>query len=432
MSLPRAVVPLVSGVTYRRGVHLLLGAVIVLPYLALARAFWQVVAEDPANRPALLMTAVVATVIAGAPAFLGGTRALEIAAARSLLGVDLPDPAPGRRPAVETRMRSALWFGLHLVAGAVIATLLFTAVPVAMLVLGHWFGLVSGDLPGVTGPPTGYDVALWLAVAAGLLVVTGYAVAALGALATLMAPVLLGPSALEREHALEARARRLAERNRLARELHDSIGHALTLATLQAGAAGQLFDTDPEFARRALSVIEETSRTAMDDLDHVLGVLRDRDPADRAHSGRDPADGDHRDDVPRRPQPTLAHLDRLCDDSLASGVPVDATVTGPLTAVPAVVSREGYRIVQEALTNVARHAGQVPATLRVTVGADALTIEVVNPVVDRAPAPRRAGRGLDGMRERVDLLRGRLETGHQDGVWRVAAGLPLRDPGEDR
>jgi signal transduction histidine kinase len=135
----------------------------------------------------------------------------------------------------------------------------------------------------------------------------------------------------------------------LARDLHDSIGHALTLAALQAGAAGQLFDTDPQFARRALTVIEETSRTAMDDLDHVLGVLRDRD---------------HRDDGPRRPQPALAHVGRLCEDSQARGVPVDLTVTGPLTAVPAVVSREGYRIVQEALTNVARHAAMARGAVR--------------------------------------------------------------------
>jgi signal transduction histidine kinase len=406
--------PLVSGTTYRRAVHLLLGAVIALPYLMLVRAFWQMLADDPARRPLLLMAAVAATVIATVPPFLGGTRALEIAAARFLLGVDLPDPTPGRRLEVETRVRCALWFGLHLVVGAVIATLLLTAVPVTILVLGRRFGLVPDDLPG---PPPGDGTTVWLVVALGLLVATGYAVAGFGSLATLMAPVLLGPTATERLHALEARARQLAERNRLARDLHDSIGHALTLAALQAGAAGQLFDTDPEFARRALSVIEETSRTAMDDLDHVLGVLRDRD---------------HRDDGPRRPRPALAQVGRLCEDSLARGVPVDLTVTGSLAAVPAAVSREGYRIVQEALTNVARHAGRVPATLRVAVADDGLVIDVVNAVADGVSTPLRAGRGLDGMRERVDLLRGRLETGRDRGVWRVTARLPLRDPVDDR
>ena len=114
-----------------------------------------------------------------------------------------------------------------------------------------------------------------------LLVGTVYAVAGLGALAATMAPVLLGPSPADRIAALEARERRLAERNRLARELHDSVGHALTATTLQAGAARAVFDSDPEFARRALAAIEEVGRTAMDDLDHVLGVLRDAGDTDR-------------------------------------------------------------------------------------------------------------------------------------------------------
>jgi signal transduction histidine kinase len=417
VTLSRALAPLVSGTTYRRAVHLLLGAVIALPYLLLAGAFRHMVAEDPDTRPLLLLTAAVAAVIAAVPAFLEGTRALETAAARHLLGVDLPDPPPGTRPAVETRVRSALWFGLHLVSGLVIATLLLVAVPAAVLVLTRRLDVPAENVPGLPDPATGQGVAVWLLVLLALLVATGYAVAAFGALATVMATVLLGPSATEREHALEARTRELAQRNRLARELHDSIGHALTVATLQAGAARQLFDTDPQFARRALTVIEETSRAAADDLDHVLGVLRERDNHD---------DGTH------RPQPTLAHVDRLRADALAGGVPVDLTVTGPLTAVPAAISREGYRIVQESLTNVVRHAGQVPVTLRVAVTDGGLAIEVSNPVPDRVSAARSGGRGLDGMRERVDLLRGRLETGHHGGVWRVSARLPLRDPGDDR
>ncbi|MFG1925321.1 sensor histidine kinase [Cryptosporangium sp. NPDC048952] len=408
MSLPRAVAPLVSATTYRRGVHLLLGAVIALAYLMLVRTFWQMLVEDPVNRPTIVMTALAAAVIATMPAFLSGTRALEIAAARALLDVDLADPEPGSRPAVETRVRAALWFALHLVAGTVLALLLFAAVPVVMLTLGHQVGVVT-ELPG------GYGTAGWLVIAFGLLVGTGYATAGFGALATVMAPVLLGPSATERERALEVRARQLADRNRLARELHDSIGHALTLAALQAGAAGQLFETDPQFARRALSVIEETSRTAMEDLDHVLGVLRE-----------------HSDDRPRRPRPTLAQLARLCEDSLASGVPVDLTTSGSLTAVPAAVSREGYRIVQEALTNVARHAGQVPATLRIAVADGGLAIEVTNPVPDRPRKPHRTGRGLDGMRERVDLLGGRLTADRCADVWRITAELPLRDPDDVR
>ncbi|GAA2851917.1 two-component sensor histidine kinase [Actinoplanes cyaneus] len=415
MTLPGLVAPLISGVTYRRGVHLLLGAVIALPYVLLAVAFRRMIAEDPANRSLFVVTAVVAAAVAAVPAFLGSTRALEIAAARSLLGVGLPDTVPGKRLPAETRIRGALWFGLHLAAGAVIAVLLLTALPVVVLVLGRLLGLRPGDLP-IPAPVTVLEAVAWVLVALGVLAGTVYVVAAFGALAALMAPVLLGPSATEREHALEVRARQLAERNRLARELHDSIGHALTLATLQAGAAGQVFDTDPAFARRALTVIEETSRAAMDDLDHVLGVLRDA----RDHDGTP------------RPRRTLVHLGQLCQDAEAAGVPVDLTVAGPLAAVPATMSREGFRIVQEALTNVARHAGRAPATVRVAVAGDELTIEVLNPMPEPPPVQRRGGHGLGGMRERVDLLRGRLTFGHHAGRWRVTARLPLRDPGDGR
>ena len=104
-----------------------------------------------------------------------------------------------------------------------------------------------------------------------LLIATAYAVAGLGALAALMAPVLLGPSPTERMAALQAEAQRLAEGNRIARELHDTIGHALTATTLQASAARELFDSDPAFARRALEAIERVGRDAMNDLDERGG-----------------------------------------------------------------------------------------------------------------------------------------------------------------
>jgi signal transduction histidine kinase len=111
---------------------------------------------------------------------------------------------------------------------------------------------------------------------------------------------------------------------------------------------------------------------------------------------------------------------------------VDLKVGGPLATVPAVVSRAGYRIVQEGLTNAARHAGAVPVTLRVTVTGDALAIDIDNPVPgDATPSPR-GGRGLDGMDERVRLLGGRLDAGRRDGLWRVAVHLPLGKPASGR
>jgi signal transduction histidine kinase len=201
-------------------------------------------------------------------------------------------------------------------------------------------------------------------------------------------------------------AARLAQRNRLARELHDSVGHALTVTTLQAAAAREVLDSDPAFARRALAAIEDTGRAAMDDLDRVLGVLRDGQPAALAA------------------ERTLANLDRLLTEVRAAGVPVTADVTGPVDELPATISREGYRIVQESLTNALRHAGPVPVTLRLCVEDDALSIDVSN-VVDESRSPSGDGRGLVGMRERVTLLGGSLTVGPDDDRWRVEARLPL-------
>jgi signal transduction histidine kinase len=195
----------------------------------------------------------------------------------------------------------------------------------------------------------------------------------------------------------------------------------LTVATLQAGAARELLDRDPEFARRALLAIEETSRGAMDDLDHVLGLLRERDPVtDRSAAGPS-----------RAPQRTLADLDRLVADTRATGLPVTVEVSGPVHGLPAAVSREGYRIVQEGLTNAARHAGRAPVTLRIDVPDGVLDIDLVNAVTGGGAAarPGRGGRGLPGMRERVTLLGGRMTAGRDGEVWRVAVKLPVTDDG---
>ncbi|MFC4148171.1 sensor histidine kinase [Micromonospora mangrovi] len=418
MTVAGVLAPLVRGSTWRRAVFLLLGGVLLLPYALIAAAFAQLLTNQDVPRPLAAGLLLVAVVLAVVPVFLAGSRALEVAAARALLGADLPEPAAGHRLDRETRLRSALWIALHLVSGGLVLFAAISAFPMALVFIAQQFGLRTGppEAFGV-GPLAGHAPG-WTALAGVLLLVgLGYAVAGLGALAASMAPVLLGPSQGERIAALEARAARLAERNRLARELHDSVGHALTVATLQAAAARELLDADPGFARRALRAIEETSRHAMEDLDHVLGLLRESDGGVRGSAGT-------------APQRTLSQLDRLVADTRAAGLTVESRVSGPLVELPAAVSREGYRIVQEGLTNAARY-GRGPVTLRVDVPEKEpdgpgrwLEIELVN-AVRGATGPGRGGRGLDGMRERVLLLGGRITAGPEGDRWQVRVRLPV-------
>ncbi|GGV97187.1 hypothetical protein GCM10015535_68100 [Streptomyces gelaticus] len=228
-----------------------------------------------------------------------------------------------------------------------------------------------------------------------------------GRLITEAAKGLLGPSPVQRLTALEERTEQLLERNRIARELHDSIGHALTVAVVQAGAARAA--GDPGFTERALAAIEETGRDALDDLERVLRVLRESGP-------------------PVGQRPTLAEADRLLDSARGSGAKIDADVSGPLERVPGAVSREGYRILQESLTNVLRHSGTVPVRVRINVADSRLELEVTNPLSDStedSTAVPGSGSGLRGIRERAALLGGKAETGPHKGEWRVHAKLPL-------
>lgn len=407
------VAPLAGRRLLRRGVHLLLGGVILLPYVLLIVMFVQLFTEPGTPYVPAAVLAVVTFVIGTVPPFLPAMRALEITATRGLLDVDLPDPAAD--PPWESRLFGAGWYLLHLLSGGAAMAAVLTSAPTAVLLVVRGLGVEDGGgiaglavLDGVRGV---WAVLLGL----GLVVATAYLVAGLGALLAWFAPLLLGPSPAELRLAMEAQAQEFAERNRLARDLHDSVGHALTVTTLQAAAARRVLDSDPEFARRALVAVEEAGRAAMEDLDHVLGVLR--------------AGGTAPDDA-ASPQRTLADLPRLIDDTRTTGMDLEAAVDGDLAAVPPALSREAYRIVQEGLTNAARHAAHVPVRLRVAATADGLDIDVSNPLPDGGPPPSpraNGGRGLRGMRERVRLLRGELSAQAADGVWRVRVHLPGRE-----
>ncbi|MFB6614933.1 sensor histidine kinase [Streptomyces sp. NPDC056367] len=300
------------------------------------------------------------------------------------------------------RWRTVAWLETRLVlaGAAMVATVWLPVMTVELVTLAMGRSLGSDDVILPFIPPR-WAAVLLLPVPLVLLFVI---VVLLGEAVTAIAARLLGPSAAERLTALEARTEQLLERTRIARELHDSIGHALTVAVVQAGAARAA--GDPEFTERALCAIEETGRAAMEDLDRVLMVLRE--------SGRPPSQ-----------RPTLADADRLLESARASGAPVDAELSGPLEKLPGPVTREGYRILQEALTNVLRHSGPVPVRVRIEVAVGRLDLEVTNPLPAEAAPVTGRGSGLRGIRERAALLGGEAETGPHGGNWRVRARLPL-------
>ncbi|MEV0237252.1 histidine kinase [Nonomuraea sp. NPDC050786] len=573
----------------RRWACLVLGGALLMPYMmagVVVSAPWQ---EQHANLLLPIQIGVfvaVLPVVAVTGLFLP-VRGLAVNAAQGLLGAHVETPPRQAGRSWQERRRTAAWFTLHLAIGGLVSGCTLAIVPFTLATLALPFAWRAMPALGIVVEP-GWPVVLWMAGGLALLVALAAVAAGAGELLARLAPVLLGPTPAERLAAAEEHARTLAERNRLARELHDSVGHALSVVTLQAAAAGRVLDRDPQTARTALAAIEGSARAALEDLDHVLGLLRDdtpangypadqdsvndslagQDPPNDSRTGQDPpavprnnrdaadigqgdrdarsvglpgrdvggtahgqrdtdsvphgdngagktTQGDHdarspargdrdadgtaqgdgdgrgvglpgsdvagdpggarrasppgktpggarraslpgktpggahrasppvrtaavarRDPDPagrarrgpdghdarqraRAPRATLADLDELV---ATSGAQVRQEV-GDLSAVPAVVSREAYRIVQEALTNAIKH-GRDPVHLTATVHGDDLRLEITNP--GGGNGAHSGGRGVTGMRERVRLLRGELESGPTETGWKVSVRLPLR------
>ncbi|MEV5711165.1 histidine kinase [Actinoallomurus sp. NPDC052274] len=400
--------PLISVTTYRRWTFLLGGTAILVPYLLIYVALLQIMGSAgrlPAGQVLQSLAMLLAYVaVSSAVAFIPAVRILSRTAAETLLGVRLPaETAEGMR-SWRSRRRTAAWWVLHIGVGGGTGLAAVFALPFALVLLQKAFG-GENALRELFGGSSVLLTTAYVLLALVVLPLVVWLGAGVGALLARLAPALLGPSPADRLIQLERQAEQLIERNRLARELHDSIGHALTVTTLQAGAAVRLLDADPEFARRALSAIEETGRTTLEDLDHVLGLLRE-DPGART------------------PQRTLADVAGLFEQTRSAGAEVRAEV-GPTDGIPAVVSREAYRILQEALTNVLRHAGKVPVDVRLGVCADRLELEVTNPLGSVAAPRVGGGSGLRGVRERVTLLGGRSSAGLDGSRWRVHVAIPV-------
>jgi signal transduction histidine kinase len=220
--------------------------------------------------------------------------------------------------------------------------------------------------------------------------------------------------AAERSRAEEARRRAGEERMRIARELHDVLAHNISLINVQAGVALHLMDEQPGQASSALQAIKQASNDALGELRSVLDVLRQGDEA-----------------PPRAPASGLAQLDRLVAGAEATGLAVRTLVEGTPRPLPAGTDLAAYRIVQESLTNVTRHAGPAGATVLVRYGAGDLTVQVDDD--GRGPAAATGpgnGNGIRGMRERVAALGGELSAGARPGGgFRVLARLPLGTDG---
>ena len=266
-------------------------------------------------------------------------------------------------------------------------------------------GLVGGEaalvvlvLDGVTGP------APWSEVAVGAVVF--FAVWYAGTRLRLRSQ---RSARLLQEKAEEAQRIVAEERARIARELHDVVAHRVSLMTVQAGAAKTVAAADPEAAIRAMAAVETAGRQALDELRHLLGVLRPAAAEDAM-----------------APQPGLGDLPQLIAQTRAAGLDVTLSRDGVPEGLPARVELSAYRMVQESLTNVLKHAGPgARAVVALTIDHDRLVVEVTDAGIGTTSLPG-TGHGLIGMRERALLLGGDLDVGPLPaGGFRVRARLPL-------
>jgi signal transduction histidine kinase len=214
----------------------------------------------------------------------------------------------------------------------------------------------------------------------------------------------------EREAERDRRLAAAEERTRIARDLHDSAGHAINVILVQAGAARLLQDRDPERSRQALETVEEVARQTLGEIDQLVRALRENGSPQGVE-----------------PPPGLAALDTLAERYRATGLRLTVTVDGSRRPLAPGVDQAAYRILQEALTNAARH-GAGSAEVEIDFAPSMLDVAISNPLPPGSAARDGGGHGLVGMRERAHLLGGTLEAAASDGVFRVRVRLPYGEP----
>ena len=312
----------------------------------------------------------------------------------------------------------AIWPGMasqaHLIWIALIVAF-FTAVQarqraaaVASLVIGYVASIWPPWLIGSPGHATA-RFAVWLAVLLLFLLAVAEVIRARGQ----------RTAALEQSRQEELRRRAGEERMRIARDVHDVVAHNISVINVQANTALHLMDRQPDRARSALTTINEVSGQALVELRSVLGVLRAVDEG-----------------APRAPAPGLARLGDLADTAAAAGLAVRVEESGQPVPLPADVDLAAYRIVQEALTNSARHSGGTNATIRIAYREDALVLDIHDDGARRPGRPpgqpRGTGSGIAGMTERAAALGGTLQAGPRPGGgFAVQARLPLPGLSQD-
>jgi signal transduction histidine kinase len=273
-----------------------------------------------------------------------------------------------------------------------------------------WLGLLSVVVFGVaatigtTGPATAQSVT-------GVVAFTIAAVAIGEATRNRRAYIAeVEARARRAEQTREAEARRRVgeERLRIARELHDLVGHHIALISVQAGVAGHVFDEQPDKAKQAIAQVRSACRSALDELTTTINLLRSPDEVT----------------APTEPTVGLAQLPALTASFTAAGLPVAQAVEGIERPIPPAVDLTAYRVIQESLTNVHKHAGPAAATVRVSYGPAVLRILVEDDGVGPTGVPSE-GHGILGMRERAGALGGALHTGARPGGgFQVQVTLP--------
>lgn len=360
---------------------------------------------------------------------------VERAQVNALLRERIPAPAPrprvgsdasaGARAARWTRglahdgasWRVLGWVSTRVVTGPLGFALALIAVVVPLSLIAAFVLVVLYELGLVevrsTELAAGLETGGWrwgyATLPLALLIAPGLTMAVRGfsSLHRSLARWALGPRVSTAAREATARAERAEAQVRIDQELHDSIGHMITMNVVQAGAGAHVFDTDPEFARRALQNIEERGRAAMGELDRIIATIRG-------------------DDAPRAPLPSIDQIEDLVGTSRRAGSHVTCTVDA--AAVPGALGRTAYAVVREALTNAARHAPGAPIEVLVARDGDALGIAVVNGAATAPPTsrePGHSGQGLAGIRDRVGLLGGVAALGPEGDGFAVRALLPL-------